>query len=198
MASSKNQQYKTLIGGDTLNVLDILNNQQDKTLERLAIVCDTSNGLPIDILLPEISQLNGFTNFEITVSDNSGTSATGAINIARSGLDKINNANTKIINVNFGKVFLQVSSTSTWSAFDTYSAAAYVPPTQINETLVANGVGDIQATNFPILASQHLIVVHPDGRTLNITTQYTVNFLTGVINVPSLGPGDLANVFYSY
>jgi hypothetical protein len=196
--ASKNQQYINLIGGQSLNVLDVLNNQSDKTLERLNIVVDTSNGLPTDILLPEIAQLNGFTNFEITVADNTGGAAAANITITKSGTNNINGLNNKVINANNGKVLLQIGLSSSWSAFDTYSSAAYVPPTQINETLSANGASELQTSNFPILASQHLIVVHPTGAVLNITTQYSVNYATGVITVPSLGPGDLANVFYSY
>lgn len=194
----KNQQYIKLNGGANLNVLDVLNNQQDKTIERLNIVCNNTLGGPINILLPEISALNGFTNFEITVADVSGTAAVDNIIITRGGAsDKVNASTNATIGANFGKVFLSVASVETgaaaWNSYNTAAPASPVP-TQTNETGLTPPGGLITLAQLPD-PTQHVIVGY-DGVFLANGLDYT---RVGQIITPVTPlAGVHYTVFYSY
>ncbi len=120
--ATRGQKYITLIGGQSLNILDTLDNNEDITNQKLNIVCDTTNGFPINILLPDIAAFEGFTNFELTVDDKGGNAAAANINILTSGTNKINGAASAMINSDNGKMFIQISSTTDWSGFFTFSS----------------------------------------------------------------------------
>ena len=53
---------------------------QFTNIERVVLVCDSTLN-PINIILPKISTLNGFTNFEVLINDNSGTAGTNPITV---------------------------------------------------------------------------------------------------------------------
>lgn len=206
--SRQNLLYVELLGGESLNVQDLINgsNNSDKTLERLNIVCNTTNGLPIAIALPDISNLSGFTNLEITIDDKNGNASVGNIVVTRAGTNKVNNGTSATINTNFGKLFLQIASVGTtggWTAFSTATSAPYVPPSQANDIGVLSGANTFQLTNFPVLATQHVIVTLGDplaSGTLvrRLGTDYTINYATGLITFLVGAPADITNVFYSY
>ena len=199
--TTSGQTYVELIGGQNLNIQDLLNNNKDVTLNRVNVVCDTSNGLAIGIQLPDIANLNGFSNFEVTVDDKAGNAAVGNITITRGGTtNKINNGTSVVINSNFGKMFFVVASLGTtggWQAFSSAALTPYTPPIQQNFQTVVSGA-NTATTPFPILASCHLIVVL-GGAVRTITTNYTVVYATGVITFGGgTAPGDPVNIFYSH
>jgi len=200
---TRGQGYVNLIGGQNLNVQDLINNNQDKTLERINIVCDTTNGLPTTILLPEIANLSGFTNLELTITDSTNNASVGNINVIRGGAtDRINQSTSATISTNSGKLYLQVASVkkgiiaAAWSAFlaSTASAVPYVPPTQINQQVIADPSGVATLAHIPV-NTQHVIVVQ-NALVLVAGVEYTVSYVTPTIS--GLAPGAEINVFYSY
>lgn len=197
------QKYIKLIGGQNLNIADLINDPQNKILNRILVDCDTSNGTAINIQLPEVSALNGATDFDIIITDRVGSAGTTPINITRGGsTDKINGGTSTTISSNYGKIYFAVGSLNTgstggsWAAFNTAVATPYTPPTQSNVNGVIDGSNQYTLPNLP-LNTQHLIV--SVGRQfLTNGLDYTVNYTTGVITFIFGGPGDPCNIFYSY
>lgn len=197
------QKYIKLIGGQNLNVADLINDPQNKILNRIIVDCDTSNGTAINIQLPEVAALNGATDFDIIVTDRVGKAGTTPINITRGGsTDKINGGTSVSISTDYGKVYFAVGSLNTgltggsWAAFNTAVSAPYTPPSQTNEHGPLDASNDLTLLQTP-LTSQHIIVSDASGRIL-LTTQFTVTPATKKVNVPALAPGDVIQVYYSY
>lgn len=202
--STRGNLYQKLIGGQNLNVADLLLENYGnvgKSVERIIVDCNTVNGLPIAITLPQVSDLGPATNFELLVKDSGGNAAAANITITRGGLtDKINGGTNTIINTANGGALFLVSTVKTggsgWTAFNLSQIVPVVNPTQ------KNTVGVIQPGNTFTLAplplnTQHLIV--SVGRQfLTVGTDYTVDYLTGVITFIFGAPGDPCNIYYSH
>lgn len=196
------QKYIKLIGGQNLNVADLINDPQNKILNRIIVDCDTSNGTPINIQLPKVSDLNGATDFDIIVTDRVGKAGITPINITRGGFDIINGGTSVSISTNYGKVYFAIGSLNTgatgasWAAFNTAVGTPYTPPTQTVENGPLDASNDLTLLQTP-LTTQHIIVSDASGRVL-LTTQFTVTPATKKVNVPALAPGDVIQVYYSY
>jgi hypothetical protein len=200
MANVRGSLYAKLIGGQNLNVADLLLDNfgnMNKAVERIIVECDSSNGAPIGITLPQISALGPATNFELLVSDKAGSAATANITITRGGSsDKINGTTTSVINTNYGKCHILVGSVGTGAGWVAFNLSQSQLPSQANEQGVIDGAGDFTLANTP-LTTQHIIVCNA-GRVLTVGTDYTVNALTKKIHFLLLAPGDPVNVFYSF
>lgn len=194
---ARGQLYKKLVAGNSLNIADMLleTGNNNDTVHRIMIDCDPTGGV-IAIALPEIANLQNAVNLEILVSNR--TNSTGAITITRGGVtDKINGANTTVLNTAFAKAALSVSGViagvSNWAVFN---LSQIVQPAQLN----VNGVtaaGNIFTTANPIRSDKHLLVTR-GGVVLTIVTDYTVDFAAGVITFVAGAPGDPVNIFYSH
>lgn len=202
--STRGNLYQKLIGGQNLNVADLLLENYGnvgKSVERIIVDCDTANGLPIAITLPQVSDLGPATNFELLVKDSGGNAAAANITITRGGLtDKVNNGTNAIINTANGGALFLVSTVKTggsgWTAFNLSQLAPVTPSTEINEVGVIGAGGTYVLANTP-LNTKHLIV--SVGRQfLTIGTDYTVNYGTKTITFIFGAPGDPCNIFYSF
>lgn len=205
--STRGNLYQKLIGGQNLNVADLLLDNfgnVGKPVERIIVDCDTTNGLPIAITMPQVSDLGPATNFELLVKDSGGSAAAANITVTRGGLtDKINNGTNAIINTAFGGALFIVSTVKTggsgWTAFNLSQLAPATPSTEVNEQGLLGAGSVFQTAHFPILNTKHVIVADGGGRVLQVGTNYAISYADGKItfNAP-YAPGDPMNVFYAY
>lgn len=113
--------YKILTGtagpGLNFNVANILDENQFVNINRIILVCDTTVG-PINIQLPKISNLGGFTNFEVLVDDSTGTSGTYPITITvGDNSDNILGAGGVTLSTNYGKMLFCIGKLVDWVVF---------------------------------------------------------------------------------
>lgn len=83
-------------GGSSVNLGIYINQWQQKTLEIINIVCDTTLGT-LAIQLPRIVDMRGMSNCEFVILDESGTADTNNITITRGGTDIIGNSATSLV-----------------------------------------------------------------------------------------------------
>lgn len=204
MSNVRGALYAKVSAGQTLNLADLLLDNYgnvNKSVDRIIVDCDTSGGGgPVNITLPPIADLGPATNFNVVVRDRAGNAAVQNIIITRGGTtDKINASTTTTINSNYMSAFFVVGTVNTvsgWACFNLSTINAY---RQANEQGVLNGANKFQTANFPISNKQHVIVADGNGKVLTVTTNYTIDYATGLITL--LAPyvaGDPMNVFYSY
>lgn len=201
MANNRGTLYARLIGGQSLNIADILNSDSNnESVNRIIVDVDTTNGLATTINLPEISSLP-FPNLEILVGDSKGNASAGNITINRGGTtDKINGGTSQVINTNFAKATFSVASVpasgstipASWAS---YNQSAIIPPSQTSENGVTDGANTFTLANVP-LATQHLIVF-AGGRAITPTSGYTLLGKTITFLAP-VAPGDPVLIFYSF
>lgn len=84
MSSDNSRNYIKLTGtagpGLDYNLGGIIGQNQFVNINRINLICDTTVG-PINIQLPKITDLRGFTNFEVLVDHTSGNAGTNPITI---------------------------------------------------------------------------------------------------------------------
>jgi hypothetical protein len=102
--------------GLNYNLASNIDKFQFVNINRVTLVCDSTLGA-INILLPKITNLEGFTNFEVIVNDTAGRAATNniTITVGDEDTDNILGQAAIILNKNYYKMqFLVASVTSDW------------------------------------------------------------------------------------
>ena len=196
--------YAKVASGGTLNLADIINNNGNKSLERIIVECSPAGGGGgISIQMPEVSALGAATNFNVLVIDKTGNAAAENITISRAGAtDKINGANTTVINTANGAVLLNIgavaSGASSYMAVNTSSISTGAA-TQAHQDGVTAAGNVFQLANFPVRSDRHLI-----GSRLGAVIRegagkdFTIDYASGLITMLIGAPGDEVNFFYSY
>lgn len=182
-------------------------------INRIVLVCDSTLN-PINIQLPAISLLSGFTNLQICVNDNSGTSGTNAITItvADSDVDNILGQGGIVLDTDYYKADFSVGSNQNETGGNAWvvhisscCANRYVQDT-------ATGVdGAIFVTSALINQNEQIVVVRSDtnaigtwkGAVMQPVVDYTITpgptpLTTSTINfVTALVDADVMIQYYT-
>ena len=135
-------------------------NFQQRMIERVNVICDSTNGA-INITLPRLQDVRNTLNYNFIFDDVAGTSATNNITIFCGSGDKINfNATSIVLNTAYQKMFIQQSKNDPDSGTSGNWIALY-PQTSGSGSVTSVGlttspVGMFTVTNSPITTSGNI------------------------------------------
>jgi hypothetical protein len=150
----------------TFNVATILDENQLVNIERINLVCDSTLN-PIAIQLPAIADLRNFLNFELIVTDKSGTAATNNITITvGDAADDILGGSGIVLQNDNGKMHFCIASLTEWEVL--ISGCCTADPVSHTQFFDAETGPSVQ-TDFLIDESLPVLVVK-DGVVLSQNT----------------------------
>lgn len=166
--------YQKLVAGDSFNVGSVLNDTQNRMIERMIIECNTAGGGgAINIQLPTWAALQSVLNFEISIVDTGNNAGTNNIVITPGSGNTINNNATYTINTNKGAIFLIGGTPSNWSGLVAINANT------------SSGGGSGTVTTFsagnlsPLFASSVANATTTPALTFTLSTQVQKTFFAG-------------------
>ncbi len=114
--------YIKLVAGDSFNIGSVLNDQNNRMIERMYIECNTVGSGDVTIQLPTFEYLAGNLNFEVIITDTGNNASVNNIVLLAGSGNTINGAASSTMTVNKSALFITGGTQSDWAAIPSGSA----------------------------------------------------------------------------